>query len=268
MSDYQDKNYKEQEGSRPKRPIRERLPYEDRIAPDEARALSAAERKTEKAIKDAEQKDMEVRSITDDIEDLMNTFILDYNIDTNLSGKERQRLFGAGVRNFGFIEKAYDIARENPEFLPRGFNAILMGYNIQHLEDARQLIWVLQQFVNAANEFFLKRSDIGFREALRIYGNLRELNRAKVPGADVLYKALLTYYRRRKPRPGEAEPTQKELERDFMKLIHGKADGDIEIINEQPHFVEGVRKVVDNVHTGHAAVRESAQAEIDEGTRK
>jgi hypothetical protein len=53
-----------------------------------------------------------------------------------------------------------------------------------------------------------------------------------------------------------------------MKLIHGKADGDIEIINEQPHFVEGVRKVVDNVQTGHTAIKETAQAEIDEGTRK
>jgi hypothetical protein len=53
-----------------------------------------------------------------------------------------------------------------------------------------------------------------------------------------------------------------------MKLIHGKADGDIEIINEQPHFVEGVRKVVDNVQTGHAAVRETAQAEIDDSAKK
>jgi hypothetical protein len=29
-----------------------------------------------------------------------------------------------------------------------------------------------------------------------------------------------------------------------MKLIHGKADGDIEIINEQPHFVEGGAKLL------------------------
>jgi hypothetical protein len=266
MSDHQEKN--EKEVSRQKRPIRERLPFEDHVAPDEMRALSAADKIAEKAIKDAEQADMEVRSMTSEIEGLMNDFIADYDIDTNLSGKERQRLFGAGVRNFGFIEKAYDIARENPQFLPRDFNVALMGYYIRDLEDARQLVWTLQQFLNAANEYLLKNSTTGFREALRVYGSLREHNRSKTPGADVLYRALLTYFRRRRPRPGETEPTQKELERDFMKLIHGKADGDIEIINEQPHFVEGVRKVTDNVQTGHAAVRETAQAEIDEGTKK
>jgi hypothetical protein len=110
----------------------------------------------------------------------------------------------------------------------------------------------------------LKCADASFRDALRVYGNLRELNRAKVPGADVLFRTLLTYFRRRRPRPGEAEPTDKELERDFMKLIHGSADGEIHIINDQPHFTEGVRKVVDNVHTGHEAVKENAQAEIKE----
>jgi hypothetical protein len=53
-----------------------------------------------------------------------------------------------------------------------------------------------------------------------------------------------------------------------MKLIHGHADGEISIVNEQPHFSGGVRKVVDNVHTGHEAIKENAQAEIDDGGRK
>jgi hypothetical protein len=110
----------------------------------------------------------------------------------------------------------------------------------------------------------LKCTDASFRDALRVYNSLRENARAKVPGADVLFRALLTYFRRRRPRPGEAEPTDAELERDFMKLIHGHADGEISIVNEQPHFSGGTRKVVDNVHTGHAEVKENAQAEIKE----
>jgi hypothetical protein len=145
----------------------------------------------------------------------------------------------------------------------------MMGYNLIDLEDARQMFWILQQFQNAANELVLTCADRCFSDALRVYGNLRELNRARVPGADVLYRTLLTFFRRRRPtRPGEAEPTDKELERDFMKLIHGHADGEISIVNEQPHFSGGVRKVVDNVHTGHAEMKENAQAEINEGCRK
>jgi hypothetical protein len=141
----------------------------------------------------------------------------------------------------------------------------MMGYNVQDLEDARQFFWVLQQFLNAANELVLQCADVCFRDALRVYGNLRELTRFKEQGAETLYRSLLTFFRK----PGRAksegaEPTQKELERDFMKLIHGHADGDIEIVNERPRFVEGARKVVDNVHTGHEAVKENVNAEVKE----
>jgi hypothetical protein len=249
-----------QEPARHVRPIRAH-PYEDDLvdgkkAPDNANGDAGA--------KAADPKSNNFPLI-DEIEELMNEFISDFEIDNNLSGKERQRLFGAGVRNFGFIEKAYDIARENPNFMPRNFNTLTMGYNIRDLEDARQLFWVLQQFSNAANELVLMSADECFRDALRVYGNLRELNRSKVPGADVLYHTLLSFFRRRRPHNSDgSEPTQKELERDFMKLIHGHADGDIEIVNEQPRFTGGVRKVVDNVHTGHEAIKETAEAEIDE----
>jgi hypothetical protein len=206
----------------------------------------------------------DIPAIIASIESMMNNFVEDENIDTNLSGRERQRLFGAGVRNFGFIEKAYDIARENPQFLPPNFSESGFEQNINSFEEARQLFWVLQQFLQAVNEFMLIRADTCFRDALRVYGSLREQFRSRVPGAEILYRTLLTFFRRRRPRANEAEPTEKELERDFMKLIHGHADGKIEIINEQPHFSGGVHQVMDNVHTGHAAVKETAEAEIDE----
>ena len=57
-----------------------------------------------------------------------------------------------------------------------------------------------------------------------------------------------------------------ELERDFKRLIHGKADGEIIIENETPHLTAGVHKVIDNVHTGRSAFKETEQASIDEGT--
>jgi hypothetical protein len=217
------------------------------------------------AARNADSEDPETRAsgwaLLTDIETMMNEFVEDFEINTNLTGKERQRLFGAGVRNFGFIEKAYDIGAENPNFLPRGFNIRMMESNLRDLEEARQLFWLLQQFFNAANEYMLTCADACFRDALRIYGNLREMARSKVPGADVLFHSLLTFFRRRRPRSSDgSEPTQKELERDFMKLIHGHADGNIEIINEQPHFTGGIRKVIDNVHTGHAAMKETAEA--------
>jgi hypothetical protein len=208
--------------------------------------------------------DAHIPSLIAEIESVMNHLVKEENLETNMTGKERQRLFGAGVRNFGFIEKAYDIARENPQFLPPNFSEPDFEQNIADFEEARQLFWVLQQFLQIANEFMLIRADVCFRDALRVYGSLREQFRGKVPGAEVLYRTLLTFFRRRRPRTGEAPETEKELERNFMKVIHGHADGKIEIINEQPHFSGGVHEVIDDVHTGRAAIKETAEGEIKE----
>jgi len=97
----------------------------DRIIPPDGNAEDAG-------------KESKVYPITAEVEELMNQFIEDEEINTNMTGRERMRLFGAGVRNFGFIEKAYDLGRENPDFLPTGFNIRMMYWNIKELEDARQ----------------------------------------------------------------------------------------------------------------------------------
>ncbi len=196
---------------------------------------------------------------------LMNDFINSENIDNTLNGTQRLRLFGAGVRNYGFIEKSWDIVRDNPDFRPPLFNAAQMGENILEFDEYRQLYFLLEKFLAAVNEAMLIRSDVLFREALRVYGNLRELSRARVPGAEPLYRALLQFFRRRRTAEMvDVEPSIKQLEKDFNKLIHGHADGEIVIKNEKPHLVGGTRKVIDDVHKGRAAVKETAEAEIDE----
>ena len=43
---------------------------------------------------------------TREVEDLMQEFIENYEIEQNLTGTDRRRLTGAGVRNNGFIDKA------------------------------------------------------------------------------------------------------------------------------------------------------------------
>jgi hypothetical protein len=55
----------------------------------------------------------------------------------------------------------------------------------------------------------------------------------------------------------------KKLERDFMKMIHGKADGEIIIKNDQPHFIEGKREIIDDIRKDRAVIKETAQAQID-----
>jgi len=109
----------------------------------------------------------------------------------------------------------------------------------------------------------MQQADTCYREALRIYNTLHEQTKARVPGADPLFQALQDFFRRRR-RPGD-EPTEKELERDIKRLLHGTADGEIIIQNETPKVSGGVHRVVDNVHKGKIAVKETEEAVIDEG---
>jgi hypothetical protein len=195
----------------------------------------------------------------------MQSFVNMEEVDTDLTGKDRQRLIGARVRNNGFIDKAFDIAHDNPEFMPPHFDINRLYENERRFEQLRQLMLILQQFMQLATNAFMVQSDFCYREALRIYGSLREQARGRVPGAEELFQALRNFFNRRR-RTGE-EPTEHELELDFKRLIHGKADGEIIIKNESPHITEGVHKVVDNVHKGRSAFRETADAEVDEGKK-
>ena len=159
-----------------------------------------------------------IHELTAQIEGLRQNFIEHEHLETAMTGKERLRLFGAGVRNYGFIEKTYEIAAENPDFIPRAFKVETMRNSINELDELRQLLFLLEQFMQIVNECMLVKADSSFRDALRIYGNLRELNRSKVPGAEALYRALLQYFRRPK-RPGEPEQTEKELEQNLDKMV-------------------------------------------------
>jgi len=196
--------------------------------------------------------DADLAALISHLENRMQYFIDGEGIDVNLTGRDRLRLISAGVRNNGFIDKAFDIAHDNPDFLPPHFDMAVFTANIRKFEELRQLMLVLQQFEQLAAGAFMAQADVCYREALRVYGSLREQTRARVPGAEPLFEALMTFFRRRR-RPGQ-EPTEHELENDFKRLLHGKADGKIEIVNETPKLSAGVHKVVDEVDKGRAVV--------------
>jgi hypothetical protein len=56
-----------------------------------------------------------VQDIIYDLNNLLRNFMEEKDINESMTGKDRMRLIGAGVRNYGFIEKSYDIAREKPQ---------------------------------------------------------------------------------------------------------------------------------------------------------
>jgi hypothetical protein len=63
-----------------------------------------------------------IKEITSIIDRNMNWFIQADEISKSLTGTDRRRLFSARSRNYGFIDKAIDIARDNPSFMPPNFD--------------------------------------------------------------------------------------------------------------------------------------------------
>jgi len=110
-----------------------------------------SDQQTERAGKpedgDIESKELlDIVMIVKAIEDTMEHFVALENVENNMTGAERRRLIGAGVRNWGFIDKAHDIARDNPSFLPPNFSAYDMAVAVREFEEIRQLVFTLNQF--------------------------------------------------------------------------------------------------------------------------
>ena len=226
--------------------------------------------KESKAKSEAENRDLIIRGFVARLETLLEDFNLEMEIESNLTGQQRKRLTSARVRNNGFIDKAFDVAKDNPTFLPPNFDSYLLNWKMGNFQDLRQLMAVVEQLQRSVTDCFIIQADDCFRDALRIYGSLREQTRARVPGAAALFDLLSIYFtaRRRIRQDGDAEPTEKQLERDVKRLIKGKADGEIIIKNETPHTSGGVHEVIDSVHTGRTAIKGTVEESIDEGTER
>jgi replicative DNA helicase len=171
---------------------------------------------------------------------------------------------GAGVRNYGFIEKSLDVVSDNPELFPVNFNVTRFADNVRTLDVYRQLFWVLEKFLQTVNESMLVSADASMHDALRVYRVLQELTRSGVRGAEPLFRALNRFFQRpRHPEQGE-EPTIPELERDFNKMVHGKEDGEIILRNESPHMQGGLHEIIDTVHKGRSAFKGTEEGEVKE----
>jgi hypothetical protein len=230
-------------------------------AAQKAKKASAAKKKATPAKKKASSKAKSgLAFITEDVQEMMEVFMDNVSVDSTLTQSERRRLVSAGVKNYGLIDKAYDIARDNPKFLPSYIDAQEIWQDMHDFEEMRQLVLVLEKFLQLANESMLVRGNKCFHDALRVYGALKEMTKSRVPGAKPLFDSLQTFFRRRK-KQGEEDTTIKKLDKDYHGLIHGTRSGKIVVEAEKPHLVGGKRVIVDKTRSNN----DSSFKETDEG---
>jgi len=203
--------------------------------------------------------------------DHLNTMLNDLktildNYSQHLRSLDRRRLNGVGVRKLGFIERAYEIALENSEFLPHYLTIERFGEDIQYFMDFRTLTDLTAQIREKLWNITIQSSDIAYTDALEFYASVREAAKRRVDAAETIFNELSPFFRShgRRMEDSETPPTKKQALRDFKALESGKHDGILIVENRKPKLTGGKRKIVDETFKDTAEFKETEQAEITE----
>jgi len=190
-----------------------------------------------------------------EVKDKIQTAMEDFQdiADNNLTPIQRRRKIGAGIRNYGFMEKVADIAEVNPQF------AIFFDPNdlrnaIMNFDECRNIALLLQSFIRLVTNTMLLYSNEGYIMSSMYYNTVKEMSRRGDPTANALYRTLKPFFER--PRRPRTKTTKKQAEHDFMGIINGTKEGSIFAENISPKVTGGERKIVDNVRKGSLSVKD------------
>jgi hypothetical protein len=224
--------------------------------------MKPATKKTTAPAKSNRLPDQSLDQILNDIRVVKEKFD-NYTLNENLKPSQINRLVGVGFRNYGFIEKTFHIALEQPQFVPSLLDMEEYGKTIRDIEAKRSILEELQQLERDVRISVRVSGDSAFNQALMFYGNVREMARRHVSDAISLFETLRRYFTHRRTVSAEV-PTDAEIERDVKALLKGTKDGEIIIKNERPTTSGGKRTIVDEVHKGKIAVKKVSGGEIEE----
>jgi len=180
----------------------------------------------------------DIQSAMEDFQDIANN---------NLTPIQRRRKIGAGVRNYGFIEKVADISEVNPQFAvffdPNDLRNALMNF-----DECRNIALLLQSFLRLVTNTMLLYSNEGYTMASMFYNTVKEMSRRGDPTANALFRTLQPFFK--KPKRPNTKTTMKQAEHDFEGLLKGTKEGSILVENIAPKVTGGERKIIDNVRKG------------------
>jgi len=160
----------------------------------------------------------------------------------NLTSLQRKRKRGAGIRNYGFIEKVADLTEANPQYA-QFFNPNDLRTAIMNFDLCRNILLLLQGFVKMITNTMLIYSDDGLSMSLIFYNMVRDMGRRGDPIAGPLFTTLQPFFKKRKPAANNL--TEKEIGHETQALIKNKKDGKLIIENIKPKLSGGVHKVIE-----------------------
>jgi hypothetical protein len=161
---------------------------------------------------------------------------------TGITGRERLRLFGSGIKRYGFIDLVSDTAAAQPEFAPQFMDPAKLKETIREIETLRNMLALLQALEIQTNNLLLIKGDKAYRDSLAYYKSAAIAARQAIPGAETIYQQLKAFFKSFGPQK-PSQPTQKQVMRDARALLHGTKEGKIIVENEKPRVIRGERIV-------------------------
>jgi hypothetical protein len=177
-----------------------------------------------------------------------NEIITKFMTDSHytLTPSQRKALIGTGIKNFGFLEKAFQLAQEFGALHPIRFSMEEFENGVQYINFCRNMQTRIREFDRVITDSMLVYGDRTFRLALQFYRSARDLARQGDQDAMAVFNMLRPYFSR--SRSADAPPTEPEIISHAKALLHGKKEGRIVIEGRTAHKTAAAHAVIDEVH--------------------
>jgi hypothetical protein len=118
-----------------------------------------------------------------------------------LTPVERRELPKMGEKTIGFVEKAYDFARQNPNLVPPYLEVDAFGVDFADAHGLWTLLNTVQQLEEAVDDTEMIAGSEAYQAALVFYQSVKMAAAQDIPGAKAVYEELKTRF----PRTGRPQ---------------------------------------------------------------
>lgn len=121
-----------------------------------------------------------------------------------LSPEERRELPRMGDMTFGFVQKALNYCRQNPELVPQYLDVDEFEIDFQGYQRVRSLYQPLLQVTDALSDTMTLSGSEAYSAALVFYNSSKSAMRMKIQKAEAVFKDLCAGFPRGKRGNGDA----------------------------------------------------------------
>jgi hypothetical protein len=202
------------------------------------------------------------RLIDEITHDLLTIIELVEEYAANLRSLDRMRHNGVGMKRLGFIEAAFRISTNFPQYFPHWLNTPKFKADIDLFNSIRSLVEACRSLEEKAWNINVESADMIYTDALEYYSQVQDAANRRIDSAESLYTELHGFFRRDSME--KDEPTEKQLKRDVNALRKGKKDGEVTIKNISPKTTGGKREITDETFKSKASFKDMDEGSIED----